>query len=113
MWEGVHISFAVVFIILASLHFVYNWNVFATYFRKKTEESNSAPHAYLMVIILTAVLFLLSAFHVPPVSWLHDAHEKIKFSWDSDGGKGREGGMRGKGIRKFLNKQKGIPDLSR
>jgi hypothetical protein len=101
-WEAVHIVFALAFIILASLHLWYNWGPFAGYFSRKPREGKPVSHSVIIAAIAAVALFLLAAFDLPPVSWLHQAHESIKFSWSrNDGyGQGKGRGMRGRGMGK-------------
>jgi len=99
-WEAVHIAFALSFIILASLHLWYNWGPFAAYFSRKPREGTPVSRSVVIAAIAVAALLLLAVFDLPPVSWLHDAHEKIKFSWSPDYGygQGKGRGMRGRGM---------------
>lgn len=100
-WEAIHLSFAFSFLILAPLHLLYNWSTFTSYFRRKAEKADKLSRPLLLALAAALALLLMSALGIPPVSWLHEAHEKIKFSWT--GGRSPGDGFRGRGMRKFLN----------
>jgi ABC-type Fe3+-siderophore transport system permease subunit len=80
-WEAVHISFALMFAVLAPLHLWYNWSTFASYFRRSSPDAGIKNRPVLLSLIIAMILFLMSALRLPPVIWIHDIHEKIKKSW--------------------------------
>lgn len=99
-WESIHLTFALSFLILTPLHLWYNWSAFIGYFKKKTAAARETPLPALIAAALAAVLFLMSLGGIPPVSWVHDAHEAIKLSWRKDlspEDRARISGGRGKG----------------
>ncbi|MBN1531242.1 MAG: DUF4405 domain-containing protein [Spirochaetes bacterium] len=107
-WEGIHITFALSFLILASLHLWYNWSVFLRHLRERFAGPGIMSRPLLITIAAAVALFLMAAFHVPPVSWIHDAHEMIKFSWGERGDRGP--GFPGQGRGKFRNHRGGKTD---
>lgn len=80
-WEAVHISFALIFVVLAPLHLWFNWSTFVSYFRRPSPNAGIKNRPVLLSLIIAILLFLMSAFRLPPVIWIHDIHEKIKKSW--------------------------------
>ncbi len=97
-WEAAHIAFALAFIIFASLHLWYNWGPFMKYLSRKPREGTPVRRSALIAALVAAALLTLAVFDLPPVSWLHAAHEKIKFSWSRGERPGQ--GLRGRGTGK-------------
>ncbi len=79
--ESVHITFSLVFIILSILHVMYNWKALVSYLRNGFGVFAGLNRAVVISGAVTVLLFVMSVFRVPPVGWLHGAHEYIKFSW--------------------------------
>ncbi len=83
-WESIHLTFALAFLVLTPLHLWYNWSAFTGYLKKKAGAAREMPVPALIAAALAAVLLLMSLGGIPPVSWIHDAHEAIKRSWRRD-----------------------------
>jgi len=79
-WEAVHIVFAVLFLITMATHLILNWKIFVLYFFDR-EKNILNIKAAILCAAAAILFFLMSVFNIPPVSWLHKAHEIIKFSW--------------------------------
>lgn len=101
-WETIHIVFAVAFVIVVVCHLRYNWGTLTGHFARGTRTAGGISRSALIAIIIAVVLFVLSALQLPPVSWVYDAHERIKFSHSPGGGQGQGGGggNRGRGMRR-------------
>ncbi len=83
-WEAIHLTFALALLVLTPLHLWYNWSTFIGYIKMKTAAVREIPIPAMIAIATAAVLFLMSLAGIPPVSWIHDAREKIKLSWRKD-----------------------------
>jgi hypothetical protein len=82
-WESTHITFAFLFLFLTIIHLVLNWKILITYF-KNGQYRIPMPNRTVIFCTLAAIaFFIMSALEIPPVSWLHKAHENIKASWGS------------------------------
>ncbi len=79
--ESVHITFSLAFLILSVVHVLYNWKALVSYLKNGFGVFAWLNRAVLITGALTIALFLMAAFRVPPVGWLHSAHEYVKFSW--------------------------------
>ncbi len=80
-WEAIHLSFALLFVVLAPLHLWFNWSAFVSYFRRPSPDAGIKNRPVLLCLIIAMLLLLMSALRLPPVIWIHDIHEKIKKSW--------------------------------
>lgn len=80
-WEGVHITFGLLFLVLSIIHIVLNWRILLSYFKKGVSGIASVDRAVIICSVAAIVLFFMAAFNLPPAGWLHRAHEYIKFSW--------------------------------
>ena len=80
-WEAVHLLFAVIFVLFSLVHLVLNWTVFARYAVNKSGGNSRPQGLFALIAVLAFLLFLLSAFRLPPAVWVHDAHERIKASY--------------------------------
>ncbi len=79
--ESLHITFSLAFIVLSVVHVLYNWKALVSYLRNGFGVFAGLNRAVVITVAVTIVLFLMAVFRVPPVGWLHGAHERIKFSW--------------------------------
>lgn len=106
-WESIHMSFAIAFMALIPFHLKYNWSAFVNHFRKKRDESQALSRPFLIAILAALALFLLSSLRLPPFSWVHGAHESLKFSWARDGGPREADKGRGRGMGKHRDESPG------
>ncbi len=83
-WEVMHIFFALVFAIMSLIHLWLNWRVFTGYVFRDRGVTTRPGGLFVAVGIIAILLFVLSAFELPPAAWVHELREKIKHSW-SDG----------------------------
>jgi len=103
-WESIHMTSALVFLVLASIHLLmYNWKVFVAYL--KPWASQILPiRPELLFSLLAAVIFLIgAALIVPPFSILPDTNNAIQMHYREksgidDNSDGRHEG-RGRGRR--------------
>jgi len=79
--ESLHITFSLVFLVLSILHVVYNWKALVSYLGGGFGVFAGLNRAVVISGAIMVLLFVMSVFRVPPVGWLHEAHEYLKFSW--------------------------------
>ena len=80
-WGWVHMMFGGVFIIAGSLHLYFNWKPFKQYIADRVQGHLRPKREVLLATAATAVIFLVSAFDLPPASWVIDLNSRIKDAW--------------------------------
>lgn len=61
-WESIHMTSALVFLILASIHLlVYNWKVFAAYLKPRASRVLSMRPELLFSLLAAVILFIAAA----------------------------------------------------
>ena len=94
-WETIHMTFALLLILLSIFHLYLNWNRFSSYFTQGSDGSSGGGRILFLIAIAAVVLILMSAFKIPPVGWLLESHDSLKSSWGSS--RGPEGKRDGRG----------------
>ena len=77
-WEGVHITLAATFALLALLHIILNWKPLLGYLRARTSRLYRPGRELAVAALLVLVLFGLSVLHWQPVSGLVAWRASIK-----------------------------------
>jgi hypothetical protein len=98
-WESLHVVFAFVFILSTVFHFIYNSKLFFRYIVEKINGRNVLKTEAVAALIIIAALWVMSSFKIPPVGWIVDLHDAVKYSWDSDRRDGTEF-QRGRGFNR-------------
>jgi hypothetical protein len=80
-WAWVHMMFGGVFIVTGILHLYFNWKPFKGYFAARIKGHFALKREIVVATVLTVVIFVLSAFDLPPASWVIDLNREIKDSW--------------------------------
>ena len=80
-WGWVHMMFGGVFIVTGVLHLYFNWKPFKGYFAERIKGHFALKREIVVATVLTVVIFVLSAFDLPPASWVIDLNTRIKDSW--------------------------------
>ncbi len=78
-WSSVHMTFALIFLIMAVIHLVvYNWKIFYGYMKSGKRQILSMRPELLYALVLTVILFAGAVLMLPPFNLLPDANEAIK-----------------------------------
>ncbi len=80
-WAWVHMMFGGVFIVTGILHLYFNWKPFKKYFAERSQGIFQIKQEVVVSLLLTAAIFSLSVFNLPPASWVFDLNRTIKDSW--------------------------------
>lgn len=80
-WGWVHMMFGGVFIVAGILHLYFNWKPFKNYFADRMKGRFELKREVVFATALTIAIFVVSAFNLPPASWVIDLNEWIKDSW--------------------------------
>lgn len=80
-WGWIHMMFGGVFIVTSILHLYFNWKPFKKYLADRVKGQLELKQEVFVATILTLVLIILSAFNLPPASWIITLNESIKQSW--------------------------------
>ncbi len=82
-WGSVHITFSFIFVILGVAHLLLNFRAFLQYLRNRADILLGISTSLVVTAAAVISVFFLSAFDVPPVSWIYRSHEKMKESWSA------------------------------
>ncbi len=99
-WESIHMTSALVFLVLAGIHLlVYNWKVFVAYLKPKTSRILSMRSELLFSLLAAVILLIGAALIMPPFSILPDTNDAIQMHYREksgfdDNSDGRHGGRK-------------------
>ena len=106
-WVGLHMSFAVLFIVAAVIHLINNWKVLRHFFTSKIKAGMPRKRELAIALVIFGVIVAGTLANVPPFSALPEMEEGMKAYWrqnaglaESDTHAGEErghGGGRGEG----------------
>ncbi len=80
-WGWVHMMFGGVFIISGFLHLYFNWKPFKKYFADRVKGHFKLKQEIVVATVLTMLIFVASAFNIPPASWVIDLNGWAKGTW--------------------------------
>jgi len=80
-WAWVHMMFGGVFIVTGILHLYFNWKPFKKYLAERSQGRVQIKQEVVVSLLLTAAIFSLSVFNLPPASWVFELNQTIKGSW--------------------------------
>lgn len=83
-WAAIHTIFSYIFIIVAAIHLIYNWKTFLGYLKDKLTKSFAIRIEWLLAVMLTILIWLATAFSLPPFSTVMAIGEEFKESWDEE-----------------------------
>lgn len=85
-WEGVHIAFAALFVIVGSCHLILNRKALGQFLVDRVRHSFTMRIELVLAVGMTGLLLALAILNWPPVSWLTDANQYFKQQfWTPDG----------------------------
>jgi hypothetical protein len=67
-WGDQHVTIGFLFLLSGFLHLFYNWAVVKSYLKNKVKEMKIFTLPFNVGLLLTAVIIVMTYFHVPPVS---------------------------------------------
>jgi hypothetical protein len=80
-WGWVHMMFGGVFIVTGILHLYFNWKPFRNYLAGRVKGHFALKREAVVATVLSVFIFVVSAFNLPPASWVIDLNDSIKASW--------------------------------
>lgn len=81
-WSAAHIWFASLFVIGATVHLVFNWRPFVTYFKNRLTRHLGFRWEWLIAAGIAAGVFAGTLAGITPFSSLMALNEQLKNSWD-------------------------------
>ncbi|MFZ5833141.1 MAG: DUF4405 domain-containing protein [Planctomycetota bacterium] len=81
-WALLHINLALIFLFMALLHLIFNWNVFWRYIKKRGSAALNLKAEMLLALLLAAGLTVGSIYEVPPLGQLMSWNMQIKDYWE-------------------------------
>lgn len=82
-WEAVHTLFSYTGTIFGIAHLVLNWKVLLNYLRSRTHRAYRLRAELVIALLLTIIVGVGSALHLPPFGAVMDWSETLKDSWDT------------------------------
>lgn len=80
-WADVHMMFGGIFIIAGVVHLYYNWKPFTKFLAERVKGQLQIKREFVLAMIFSVVVVLMSVLHIPPVSWVFDLNQTLKDSW--------------------------------
>jgi len=77
-WTSIHMVSALAFVILATVHLIYNWRPMLSYIRRSAQAVRRRGLALAAALLLSAVLLALTVTNLPPAGMLFAESEKLK-----------------------------------
>ena len=77
-WTNLHVNLGILFIILAIIHTVLNWQHIVCYIKNRKTSSEGRNLNVLMALLITVFFTIGSLYNVPPMSWFINISESIK-----------------------------------
>lgn len=82
-WQALHTVFALLFVIAAALHLVFNWRVLLSYLRTRLHTGTSNRREFAAASAISALVLGLTLADVPPFATVMAVGEWAKNSWVS------------------------------
>ena len=82
-WQAVHTAFALVFVVAAVLHLIFNWRVLLSYLKTRLHTGTSHRREFVAASVLSVAVLTLTLAEVPPFSTVMAVGEWAKNSWVS------------------------------
>ena len=118
-WGDVHMIFGGIFIIAGIVHLYYNWKPFKKFLAERVKGHIQLKQEFVVAMTFSAIIIVMSIFHIPPVSWVFDLNQTLKESWvtspelEPPFGHAEEVSLAGISRRMHLDLQQGIKALKR
>ncbi len=86
-WESIHMTSALVFLVLAGIHLlVYNWKLFVAYLKPKASRILAMRPELLFSLLVALILLIGAALIVPPFSIFPETHDAIQMHYREKSG---------------------------
>lgn len=83
-WGGLHIWFAVVFVLAAAFHIFFNWRPLLNYFKDRLSRRVALRREWVVGLALGAAVFAGTQAGIPPFSTLLAFNERIRQGWENE-----------------------------
>lgn len=80
-WQALHTVFALIFVLTAVFHLVFNWRVLLAYLKTRLHTGTSHRREFAAAAGLTVLALALTLAGVAPVSTLVELGDRLKNSW--------------------------------
>ena len=80
-WGDVHMMFGGLFIVAGIIHLYFNWKPFKKFLAERVKGRMQVKQEFVIAMVFSVVIVVMSVFHIPPVSWVFDLNETLKDSW--------------------------------
>ncbi len=84
-WNGLHIWFSLIFLVMAAFHIYLNWQPLLNYFRDRVRRTYGLRREWLFSLIICGIILAGTLADVTPFSSLLVWNELIKDSWELSG----------------------------
>ncbi len=81
-WQGLHVSFAALFVLASAFHVYLNWRALLGYFMGRASKALALRVEWILATAVCALVAGGSLAGLPPFSSLQAWEERIKESWD-------------------------------
>lgn len=81
-WEAIHTMSGYAGTLFAMFHLVLNWKALRNYLRDRARHAYRLKPEFVVALLLTVVVWIGSAYHIPPFGTVMDWGENIKESWE-------------------------------
>lgn len=82
-WQAIHTTFTLVFLVAASFHVYYNWNILLSYLRNRMRQGVPRKRELAWSAVAATALLALTLADVPPVSYIMETSETLSASWST------------------------------
>ena len=83
-WQSLHTLFSFIFVIAVILHIYFNWKIFWSYLKNRVQSGIRMKRELGTAAVLTAGIFSLTLFGVPPFSTVMELGEYLTNSWSNE-----------------------------
>ena len=83
-WGGLHIWFALVFLIVSGFHIYFNWRPLINYFKSRATRRFVFRLEWVVALVVCVLVFIGTLVEAPPFSSLIAWNESVKDSWEEE-----------------------------
>ncbi|HRT09090.1 MAG TPA: DUF4405 domain-containing protein [Candidatus Paceibacterota bacterium] len=83
-WGGLHVWFAVLFVLAAAFHILFNWRPLLNYFKDRLSRRLALRREWIVGLALGVAVFAGTQAAIPPFSTLLAFNERIKQGWENE-----------------------------
>lgn len=81
-WEAIHSLIGYAGTLFAVFHLILNWKALRSYLRDRARRAYRLKAEFVVALLLTIVVWVGAAYHIPPFGTVMDWGENIKESWE-------------------------------